>query len=198
MSAPAGSGLPASGTLTLAPGEIMPVVQDFALTPDVTLRWAPTRILGIVPQGDTTTLVVYGPAGSPAELHFTVPASAHVEQGASGLTAPAPGTLALNTQFPAGAPAEYTFTAGTRRVRILAVNDTLADRTWFVDAGGQSDIVVGPAFVADATAGAGGLRLTSERPWQETSDFPTLVYGPDRAAPAPGDRRPRPPHTRRN
>ena len=194
VSAPAGSGLPASGTLTLAPGEIMPVVQDFALTPNITLQWAPTRILGVMPQGNTTTLVIYGPAGSPAELHFTAPASARIEQGASGLTAPTPGTLVLNTQFSESTPAEYTFTVGTRRVRILAISDTLADRTWFVDAGGQNDIVVGPMFVADAALSAGGLRLTAERPWQDTSDIPTLLYGPN-GAPIPlNSASPNPPH----
>ena len=178
VNAPSGSGLPLSGTLTLAPGEIMPLVQDFPVTPGVTLQWAPARVFGLVPQGGTTTLVVSGPSGSPAELHFTVPASATIQEGAADLKPGAAGTLVLNTPIPAGDPAEYVFTTGGRRVRILVLSDTRAARTWFVDAGGQTDVVVGPSFVGDADLQGGRLHLTTERPWQDAADLPTLVYGP--------------------
>ncbi len=175
--APPGSGFAPSQTLTLAPGEIMPIVSDFALAPHVTLRWAPTRILGIAAQGNTTTLVIYGQAGSPATLHFAVPVGARVPPGTSELRSET-GMLALQTQFRPGAPREYLFTVGTRRVRVLAMTDTWAARTWFVDAGGQNYVVCGPDYVGDATVIHGHLRLTTERPWQQAAANATRVYGP--------------------
>ncbi len=181
ITAPAGSGLPVSRLLTLAPGEIMPIVRDFALAPAVTLCWAPIRILGIAAQGNTTTLVVYGPVGSPAELHFTVPPSVRIQSGAAGFRA-GQGTLTLQTQFGPGAPTAYAFTVGAKRIRVLAMTDTLALRTWFVDVGSQTTIVCGPSFVGEARMDNGYLRLTTERPWQETADVPTWVYGPEGSA----------------
>lgn len=177
VNAPAGSGLPASSALTLAPGEIMPVVQDFTLMPGVVLQWAPTRIAAIVPQGNTTTLVVFGEPGSTAELHFTVPANAKISRGAPGWQAAA-GTLVLKAPIPTNAPAEYSFSVGSRRLRVLAESNALADRTWFVDVNGQTEIVCGPAYVADASLQNGHLRLTTERPWQGTATAATIAYGP--------------------
>lgn len=173
-----GETLPSAGPITLAPNDIVPVVRDFALAPGVTLKWAVSRILSVAPQGDTTTLVIYGAPGSPAELRFVVPPNAQVEQGANGLRAVAPGALNLRTQFRDGDPIEYTFKAGTHRVRVLAVSDTYADRTWFVDVAGQTHVVCGPGFVGESSLKGGSLQLMAERPWQETTHLPTLVYGP--------------------
>ena len=194
--------LPSAGPITLAPNDIVPVVRDFAIAPGVTLKWAVSRILGIVPQGDTTTIVIYGQPGSPAELRFAVPANAEVEQGAEGLRTILPGTMNLTTQFRAGAPLEYTFKTGTRRIRVLAVSESLANRTWFVDTGGQTHVVCGPEFVGESSLSEGLLHLTTEQSWhtdrkgsissspgnntaEDTEEFertfsgrPTVIYGP--------------------
>jgi beta-galactosidase len=174
-----GMTLPAAGPITLAPNDIVPVVRDFALAPGVTLKWAVSRILGVVPQGNTTTLVIYGQAGSPADLRFTVAPNAQIEPGGEGLRTAAPGTLDLSVRFRDGDALEYAFKVGTRRVRILAVSDTLADRTWFVDTAGQTHIVCGPGYIGESSLGAGLLHLTTERPWQETLNVPIAVYGPN-------------------
>lgn len=164
-----GMTLPASGPITLAPNDIVPVVRDFALAPDVTLKWAVSRILGVVSQGDTTTLVLYGAPGSPAELRFAVPSRTQVEQGAAGLRTIAPGTLNLSTEFREGDPIEYSFKVGTRRVRVLAVSEDMADRTWFVETGGQTHVVCGPDFVGESSLSKGRLHLTTELPWLNTT-----------------------------
>lgn len=161
-------GAPGPERLTLAPHEIRPVVRSFALLPGVTLGRATARILGIVPQGDTTTLVVYGPAGSSGALTFSGPARK---------------TQRFEIQFRPGNPSESAFTIGRKRVRILALTDTLADRTWFAQAGTQTQIVCGPAYVGDVSVS--GTQITAERPWrgqnQRQSTDPrvtALVYGP--------------------
>jgi len=168
-----GQTLPTAGPITLAPNDIMPVVRDFAITQDVKLKWAVTRILGVVPQGDTTTMVIYGPPGSPAELRFAVPADVKIEHGADGLKVISPGVLNLATTFHrAGlneAPSEYVFRIGTRRVRILAVTDEQADRTWFVDVSGQNHVVCGPDFVGESSLSNGRLQLKVEQPWGTTT-----------------------------
>ena len=155
--------LPAGGPITLAPGEILPLVRDFALLPGVTLQSSSARILGITTQGDTTTLVIYGPPGSPAELRFAAPGT--------------PGSL-LQAKFPVGEPAEYSFQVGPKRVRVLAMSDMLADRTWFVEAGTQTYVVCGPSYAGDLDTQGGALKLTTEQPWQGATAQPTLVYGP--------------------
>ncbi len=169
---------PVSGPMTLAAGEILPVVRNFALAPGVTLEWAVAHILGVVPQGDTTTLVIYGAPGAPVELSFKAPAGAQIVSTAGGFRTVNAVTLNLSMKIPSGEPVEQIFKVGTRRVRILAVSDAQVDRSWFVDVEGQTSIVCGPGYVGEAGPGVGGPRLTIERPWQETTDLPTLVYGP--------------------
>ncbi len=167
--------LPASGPITLAPNDIMPVVRDFALAPDVKLKWAVARILGVVQQGDTTTLVLYGPSGSPGEIRFAVPAGTQIEEGAKGadgeegLKSTDPGTLNLSLIFRAGDATTYTFKAGMRRVRVLAVGNTEADHTWFLEDSGQTYIACGPSFVGEARFTGGRLLLKTERPWPATT-----------------------------
>ena len=182
-SAPPATGLPASGVLTLAPGELMPVVSDFGLCPGVTLTWAPTRILGIARQERTTTLVIYGTPGTPAELHFSGTTPLRVAAGSADLKAEGAGRLSLHDTFREGAPRVSIFRAGAATVRILSVSDTLADRTWFVDDAGPTSIVCGPAYVGGVTVTRGVLSVTTERPWVSTEAADpwsgrAWVYGP--------------------
>ena len=147
------------------------------MIPGVTLNVAPTRILGITQQANTTTMVIYGQAGSPAELYFNVPAGTTISAGAPALSLN--GTnLTLQTTYPAGGASDFSFQAGSQRVRILAVSDTLADDTWFVDVGTQNYVVCGPQYVGDAAVTNGYLQLTTEIPWQNAANNPVIAYGP--------------------
>lgn len=169
-----GMTLPAAGPITLAPNDIVPVVREFALTPDVKIQWAVSRILGVVPQGETTTLVIYGDPGSPAELRFAVPNDTKIDLGADGLSAVAPGALNLSTKFQAK-PQEYVFHSGARRIRVLAVSSRKADRTWFVEVGGKTRVVCGAEYVGDAVLTDRRLQLTLEDPWSSTVGATTNV-----------------------
>ena len=172
-----GTAYPRTGPLTVNRNEIMPVVTGYTIIPGVTLNVAPTRILGITQQADTTTMVIYGQAGSPAELYFNVPAGTTISAGAPALSFD--GTnLTLQTTYPASGAANFSFQTGARRVRILAVSDTLADDTWFVDAGGQNYVVCGPQYVGDATVTNGHLQLVTEIPWRNPANNPVIAFGP--------------------
>ncbi len=57
-----GTLFPSAGPLTVAPSQTLPIVRDYALMPGVTLERS-TPLLGILPQGSTTTLVAYGAVG---------------------------------------------------------------------------------------------------------------------------------------
>jgi beta-galactosidase len=172
-----GVAYPQTGSLTVNRNEIMPVVTGYAIIPGVTLNVAPTRILGITQQAGTTTMVIYGQAGSASELYFSVPTGTTISSGAPALSLN--GTnLTLQTTYPASGVADFSFQTGSRRVRILAMSDTLADDTWFVDAGGQNCVIVGPQYVGDVTLTNGYLQLVTEKPWQNPVNNPVIAYGP--------------------
>ena len=116
---------PHAGPITLAPGEIMPVVKHYPLLPGVSLTMSAARILGVATQGATTTLVIYGTPGERAEMHFGVPASGvRILQSPCGpgasLTQPAAGRVTLTAAFPPEGPDVFTFRVGARTVRVLA------------------------------------------------------------------------------
>lgn len=168
---------PKTGSLVIKPREMVPVVTDYPLLPDVSLKVAPTRILGITQQADTTTLVIYGRPNSAAELYFGVPTNTTILAGAPAFSLN--GTnLALQTTYPSDGAANFSFQAGARRVRVLVVNDTLVDATWFVNVGGQNCVVCGPRYVGDATVTHGVLRLITELPWQNAESHSVIAYGP--------------------
>ena len=185
---------PAAGPMTLAPGEILPVVKDAPLTAHITLALGAASILGTVPEGRATTLVVYGLPGSGGELQFAAPAGARPE-GAAGAWIKTPaGRYVLSPSYPADRPAEYRLIAGTESVRVLSMSSALADHTWFVAAGGQTHIVCGPAYVGDAAIADRRLRLTTEcglstpgsfPPTPYTSSSSVLIYGPEGGTAAP-------------
>lgn len=164
--------LPVQGALTIAPGEIMPIIHHVAIAPGVLLEWGPVRLLGINRQGNTTTLVIYGQTGSPAELYFSVKGKVSPVTGAERFVTSA-GTIALRAFFrDSDVPDEYTFSAGGLIIRILAVNEVLADRVWFTEKG----VIAGPAYAGEVQR---GLFLT-ERAWQDEMDYPVRLYDEER------------------
>ena len=167
---------PAAGPLTLNPSEILPVVAGYTVLPDVTLKVAPVRILGVTQQDATTTLVIYGQPGSPAELYFTVPPGTTLGDGAASMHLSGI-SLSLQTTFPASGASNYSFQVGNQRVRVLAVNDTLVKSTWFVDAGSENYVVVGPSYIGAAALNNGYLQVVTENPWQNTTSYPMVAYG---------------------
>jgi beta-galactosidase len=157
--------LPSGGPLTLSPGEIMPVVHNFQLTPGVVMDWAVTRILGISRQGNTTTLVAYGPADSNGELWFSPKQNITVLTGAKAFNVQ-PGKSILKFTFDSNQPVVYSFKCGAQVVRILTVNNSLSDRTWLVDNKGKQYVITGPEYVAETETLPGNHeKITTEHFW---------------------------------
>jgi len=121
-----------STRLTLGPGEILPIVHDFELTDGVTLNWALARVLGISHQGNTTTMVVYGPSGSPGDIQLSAKTKPAAMPGSKPVVVKG-NKVSIHINFDENHPLVYTFRSGTKTIRIIAVNTALADRTWFLD-----------------------------------------------------------------
>ncbi len=179
-----GKVFPAAGPVTLAPGEIMPVVKGFPLAPGVNLTLGAARILGIAQSGPMTTLIVYGPAGEPAEMHFATANAKIIQQPASKALTVIPDMVLLRTAIPAATPSVSIFKVGSRLVRVLAMTTNRADRTWLLK--DDSLIACGPDYV-------GEVNDILNRPYLETerrglgpaSALPALLYTATVAAPAP-------------
>ena len=174
---PANSKVQASAEIKLAAGEIMPVVQDYQLTKTVKLLWAPARIYSIIPQGKTTTLLIYGMANSQAQLYFNAPADVKITRGQSNFKIEN-GALDFSATISASEPSEYSFESGGQRVRILVVNDILASRNWIAETGGQNYIVIGPNYTAELMSKNNQLNLVTERAWSDKTKYPVWIFKP--------------------
>lgn len=172
---------PSTGPLTLAAHEIMPMVTGYPLLPGVNLRLAATRILGVAQQGVTTTLVIYGAPGDPAEMHFQAanPLVVLKPMGmASALKVSAKRDgITLQTRFPGRIPTSSIFRVGARRIRILAMSLDMADRTWFLKGG--SLIACGPDYIGEVTDVGGILHMETEQRGLDADPhpLPLLLYG---------------------
>jgi beta-galactosidase len=171
------SGVGASTIIKLAAGEIMPVVQDFQLTPQVKLVWAPTRIYGIIPQGNTTTLLVYGAPNSSAQLFFNVPGTTKITGGDKSFKMMS-SILAFNAIISPSSPSEYSFDADGQRIRIIIVNDQLASRIWITEVSDPNHIIIGPDYAGDLISQNNQTKLITEQPWVNKRVYPTWVFKP--------------------
>ena len=191
-----GMRMPSAGPIQMEEGEILPIVMGYPLLPDVSLTLGAARILGTATQGRTTTLVIYGKPGEPGELHFRVPElGVTLGQHAGDSLTAGHGRVILKTVFSAGDPRVFTFQVGTRTVRVISERASLADRTWLVPVGENTEIVCGPDYVGEADRQAGRLALQTEQMglsgmppgpcWVWTADKQialTKALVPDRAA----------------
>ena len=174
-----GGTYPSAGPFTLDANEIMPVVRGYPLRDDVNLSLAAAHVLGVANQGTTTTLVIYGKPGDPAELHFEAEGAKVVQQpaGDSQALKVSENLVVLKTKFPATTPTASIFRVNGHRIRVLAMGSDMADRTWFLEGG--SVLACGPDYVGEVTDKGGALRLATERRGLDTpqTPLPQLLYG---------------------
>lgn len=166
--------------LTLAPGEIMPMVENYALAPGIKLDRADARILSLTTDDNLKTLVIYGLPGQPAELHFTVAGNGDsiiAQAGKTSHLASSPGHVTLKTTFPASGLQTDVFHAngGKTTVRIVTESTDMADRTWFGQTGDQSWIVAGPDYVGESRVQDGHLTFETERRRSTTAPQPAFL-----------------------
>ncbi|GAA4099502.1 beta-galactosidase [Mucilaginibacter panaciglaebae] len=155
-------------SLKLAPGEIMPVVKNYAIAPNIKLIWAPARIYAVIPQGNTTTLLVYGDTDSKVQLYFSVDENATAALNSNAFKF-ANGLLAFNTAI-GTVPSAHSITIAGHTLKIIAVNNELATRSWFDETNGN--VIAGADYVANATANGAMI----ERPWTVKATFPVWIF----------------------
>jgi len=155
-------------SLQIEPGEIVPIIHNVPVAPGVRLDWGPVRLLGISRQENVTTMVIYGEAGSPAELYFSVKGKYTLLEGAGDFQRREEEDLVqLRTKFKeSDVPSIYSFAVGGQKVRIMAVCNELADRVWFVEKG----VIFGPKYVGEVI----GASVAAERAWPMDSAVANL------------------------
>lgn len=169
--------LPSNGPLTLGRWDFIPVVHNFSLTSAISINWSVARILGIQQQGNTKTVVVYGPSGSAGEMWFSVKGNPVINNGNNAFSKHN-NLLKLKWIFNTGKPEVYSFTDGNSVVRILALNMEFSDHTWFIDDQGQHKIIVGPQYVGDVLARHDPYQFETEQFWDRGDiDKQVWVYG---------------------
>jgi beta-galactosidase len=177
--APASTGLYASTEIKLNAGEIMPVVHNYQLSQNVQLVWAPVRIYSVIPQGNTTTLLVSGRASERAKMYFYNSGSMATTGDKQNFLIPhGPGLITFSADIQKDKPEEYSFSVGKQRIKIIVATDELASRSWVADAGGQTHIIIGPDYAADLTLKNGKYNLVTERPWLGSNNHTNWIFKP--------------------
>jgi len=166
--------LPGLAPLQIGAGEIVPIIHNVSIAPGIGLDWGPVRLLGISKQGNTTTMVIYGEAGSPAELYFSAKGKYALLEGVADFERrEEEDVVALRTRFrDSDVPSLYSFAAGGQKVQVIAVSNELVDRIWFVEKG----IIFGPRYVDEIKGRGKDLGFWGERSWQDERDFPARLY----------------------
>jgi beta-galactosidase len=122
--------------------------------------------LYISKQPNTATIVVYGKANEKASMNFNISSPATKEV-----------STRMNIEFgPDDKPRIYTINTGIQEIRVLAVNETIADRTWFMEKDHKNFIVFGPAYVRDIQNDNHSISIQSERPWMDTGHHSVWLY----------------------
>ncbi|HVU59069.1 MAG TPA: alpha-N-acetylglucosaminidase TIM-barrel domain-containing protein [Puia sp.] len=150
--------LPGQGPLEVAPGEIVPILHNIPIAPGIRLDWGPVRLLGISRQGNMTTMVIYGEAGSPAELYFSVEGKPRELKNLFRMSV---------------APNVQAFSAGGQTIRVISVSDVFIDRVWFLEKG----LIYGPTYIDEINGWGKGLSFWAEKSWlDKEGDAPTRLY----------------------
>jgi len=163
-------------SLTVAPGEIYPLVHNFNINSEVKLDWAYTRIFAVVKQHNTTTIIADCNKGSDLSLHFTVGSGTEVKSQSPEIRI-TEGKVDLDIPMPdTDKPLEYTFIAGTQTIRILAMNRAWTDKTWITNVGNENYIVTEARYVAGVSVKGPTINVETETPVSENTNNPVWVY----------------------
>jgi beta-galactosidase len=185
---PVDAKFPDGQVLTVLPGEVLGLVHDFPLDAKLKLDSSEVRILGTTHEGTTSTIVVYGPAGTTGQLTVAGLTKDQVQSGiAAGPGAKAgqdwsevqDGKSTLKVTFSADAPSNFVYTDGNgETVRVIAMSDDLADKTYFIDTKPGTYIATGAPYIGDFTPDGKGVHFTMETPIDATMAPAVSVYAP--------------------
>lgn len=161
--------------IDLAPGEIFHIVHNFKIAPGIKIDWSVVRILGASKQNKTTTLVVYGKAGTGGYLKFSSDDVIKPIAGIKAFTGKGK-EESLNIVFNETTPDSYVFNSKDQTIRVLAVSDKLVDDTWFIDVKGKNYVVTGPQYIAGAALVNKRLQLQTEKSWDKIDGFSSHIF----------------------
>jgi beta-galactosidase len=153
------------------------------ISPQVTINEADTRILGVVAQGNTTTLVTYGEAGDTNRLALDfksapLDAPASPDGTAFQVDDKSVASPIINITFPAAGVSQLVWKWPGKTFRLLAMSKETADKTWFVDSTAGKQIVIGASYLGEFTLDQSGApQMTIDTPWDQTPPDEVLVYG---------------------
>jgi beta-galactosidase len=168
-----------SGThISLAKGEIVGLPVNFSLAPGLTIAEADTRILGIVQQGATKTMICYGEPGDIGKIYFQseFPASAKIASD-GGFKLDEGKTQTLSFDFVSNRVEDEMLNFGTNQLRVLVMSKATADQTWIVDTAAGRQIVVGAPYLGDFSMKVSGkIRATVNYPWNDPAPKTLTVY----------------------
>ena len=169
--------------LKLADDEMVPLVLQAPISPEVTIGEADTRILGVVSQGNTTTLVTYGEAGDTNKIALNFKsapqgAPASSDAPAFQIDGGAGTSPTVSMTFPTSGVSQLVWKINDKTFRLLAMSKETADKTWFVDSTAGRQIVSGPSYLGEFNLdGGGNPHMTIDTPLDQTAPDQVLVYG---------------------
>jgi len=152
----------------------MPVIQNFFIAPGIRLEWAPSRIYGILKQGQTTTVIAYGDLNTRVELYFNTDSAIKIIKGNLNFKSDGKKVQLLANVKPA--LAEYLFESGVQQVRLLVMQASMVKRTWIVESQEKPYLVTGPSYVADIRVSSDKIEVITEKPWTEKNNVPAIIY----------------------
>jgi beta-galactosidase len=181
-------------TMKMAGGEIVGLPVQVPIASGLTLAEADTRILGIVPQGNLTTIVCFGETGDTGKIMLgsATPGSATTVNDAD-FKFDSGANPALAFTFPDQGVGEEDLNFGTTKLRVLVMNKETADKTWFVDTAAGRQIIIGAPYLGEfALDATGNERLSVDYPWNDAAPTELTVYG---SGPSSQIKLPAPPET---
>ena len=169
LDTPIGQQLPTSGTLNLAPREVIPILEHYQYGFGITLDACVARTLTILTQGKTRSIVVYGPPGDSGQLQFSGSAIVKSSKTSGVGVTLSPGRALVNFKFPSGAPQSYWVKLAGHTLRVLVLNTDQASRAWTVSGKYEPVLIVGPDYVGETKLVGSKLILETSRS-SESSD----------------------------
>ncbi|WP_183559811.1 beta-galactosidase [Mucilaginibacter sp. SP1R1] len=162
--------------ITVAPGEIYPLVHNFQINSFVKLDWALTRIYGLVKQGNTTTILVEAASDNPVSLYFKTNGSLNVIKGAQGFKLTAGGIKLVTTKQQADEVGEYSFEISGQRIRVLIQNEQGTDKTWITEIPGSTVIISGASYIGKVEVQNKQLFAEAQYPLTSQKDGMIRLY----------------------
>jgi beta-galactosidase len=187
---------PSSGPAIIEEQKMLPVIENFAVTPAITIDQSVTQILSSVTNGNNTSMIVYGPTGSGGSIELSAKSGLSLVDGPNWSSTDA-NHGALEFAYPSRGVQSTIIKSGSDRLRILVMNEELADRSWLIESTEGTDIVTGPDYIGAATVIPGHKIFHAEfksPKFVDATDFtpdlkqatmhPDTATGPLPAAPA--------------